>query len=115
MSSTVDSLLRNLAVLLCPSRNCITLYMSFHKKFIVLKYHSQGNVTIVDTPGIGDDDQENVARRMLDYLQNALAVVFVINVANAGGVQNDRVCQCCNCHSVSLDMLYTIHKYNLNC
>nr|XP_022307813.1 uncharacterized protein LOC111113814 [Crassostrea virginica] len=51
----------------------------------------QGNVTIVDTPGIGDDDQEDVARRMMNYLQNALAVVFIINVANAGGVQNDRL------------------------
>lgn len=88
--------------------------MSMHKKFVVLKYHSQGNVTIVDTPGIGDDDQEDVAGKMLDYLKNALAVVFVINVANAGGF-NDRVCQCCNRHNVSLNMLYTTHKYNLNC
>ena len=80
--------------------------ISFQKLYLctkILKYHSQGNVTIVDTPGIGDDDQEDVARRMMNYLQNALAVVFVINVANAGGVQNDRVCKCCNCHNISLN------------
>lgn len=51
----------------------------------------QGNVIIVDTPGIGDEDQEVEARMMLDYIQNALAIVFVLNVSNAGGVQQDRV------------------------
>ena len=72
-------------------------------------------MTIVDKPGIGDDDQEDVTTKMMNYVQNALAVVFVINVANAGGVQNDRVCQCCNCRNVYLNMLYTTHKYKLNC
>lgn len=51
----------------------------------------QGNVIIVDTPGISDEEQENVASIMMDYLKNALAVVFVANVANAGGIQSDRV------------------------
>lgn len=51
----------------------------------------QGNVIIVDTPGIGDKDQEVVAQMMLDYLHKALAIVFVLNVANAGGIQQDRV------------------------
>ena len=46
---------------------------------------------IVDTPGIGDEDQEVVAQMMLDYLPKALAIVFVLNVANAGGIQQDRV------------------------
>ena len=46
---------------------------------------------IVDTPGIGDKDQEVVAQMMLDYLHKALAIVFVLNVANAGGIQQDRV------------------------
>lgn len=48
---------------------------------------------IVDTPGISDEEQENVASSMMDYLKNALAVVFVANVANAGGIQTDRVFQ----------------------
>lgn len=51
----------------------------------------QGNVIIVDTPGIGDKDQEVVAQMMLDYLHKTLAIVFVLNVANAGGIQQDRV------------------------
>lgn len=50
----------------------------------------QGNVAIVDTPGIGDEDQKEVAQKMIDYLPNALAFVFVINVAAAGGLQKDR-------------------------
>nr|XP_022309254.1 uncharacterized protein LOC111114991 isoform X2 [Crassostrea virginica] len=53
----------------------------------------QGNVIIVDTPGIGDEEQECMAKVMMDYLKNALAVVFVVNVANAGGIQSDRLCQ----------------------
>lgn len=52
----------------------------------------KGNVIIVDTPGISDKGQEHAAKIMLDYLQHALAVVFVLNVANAGGIQSDRVC-----------------------
>lgn len=50
----------------------------------------QGNVVIVDTPGIGDTDQNEVANKMMAYLPNALAFVFVINVAATGGVQKDR-------------------------
>lgn len=46
----------------------------------------------MDTPGISDEGQEHAAEIMLDYLQHALAVVFVLNVANAGGIQSDRVC-----------------------
>lgn len=52
----------------------------------------QGNVVIVDTPGIGDQGQKKVAKMMMDYIPNALAFVFVVNVANAGGLQSDRVC-----------------------
>lgn len=50
----------------------------------------EGNVAIVDTPGIGDIDQKEVAEETMDYLPNALAFVFVINVAAAGGLQKDR-------------------------
>lgn len=45
----------------------------------------------MDTPGIGDVDQNEVAGRMMDYLPNALAFVFVINVAAGGGLHKDRV------------------------
>ena len=53
-----------------------------------------GNIIIVDTPGIGDRDQESVAKLMMDYIPKALAFVFVLNVANAGGIQQDRVFNC---------------------
>lgn len=46
---------------------------------------------LVDTPGIEDSSQDDVAKLMMDYFPNALAVVFVVNVANAGGIQLDRV------------------------
>lgn len=51
----------------------------------------QGNVIIVDTPGCGDKEQKEVADKMMSYLPNALAFVFVINVSNAGGLQDDRI------------------------
>lgn len=51
----------------------------------------QGNVIIVDTPGFGDNEQKKVAEKMIEYIPNALAIVFVINVAAAGGIQDDRV------------------------
>ena len=54
----------------------------------------KGNVLIVDTPGIGDEDQEEVAKLMMDYIPKALTFVFVLNVANAGGIQQDRVFVC---------------------
>ena len=46
---------------------------------------------IVDTPGVGDEDQEKTTEMMMDYIKNAIAVVFIVNVANAGGMQKDRV------------------------
>lgn len=45
----------------------------------------------MDTPGIGDIDQEEAARNMMEYLPNALIFVFVLNVAATGGIQKDRV------------------------
>lgn len=46
---------------------------------------------LVDTPGIGDKTQEQAAKLMLDYLPDAFAIVFVLNVASSGGIQTDRV------------------------
>lgn len=61
-------------------------------RIIFVSYvYFKGNVAIVDTPGIGDIDQKEVEKKMMDYLPNALAFVFVINVAAAGGLQKDRV------------------------
>lgn len=46
---------------------------------------------IVDTPGCGDMGQKEVSDMMMSYLPNALAFVFVLDVSNAGGIQDDRV------------------------
>lgn len=57
-------------------------------------YIIQGNVMIVDTPGFGDETDENikdVEDKIRSYLPNAVAFVFVVNVSNAGGLQTDRV------------------------
>lgn len=44
---------------------------------------------LVDTPGIGGSGE--FTGKLMDYIPNAVAFIFVINVANAGGMQNDRV------------------------
>jgi hypothetical protein len=35
--------------------------------------------------------QKELTSRLLDYLPNALAFIYVINSSNAGGLQGDRV------------------------
>lgn len=49
----------------------------------------KGNLALVDTPGIGGSGDST--QRLIEYLPNALAFVFVINVASAGGMQHDRL------------------------
>ncbi|XP_062604953.1 uncharacterized protein LOC134266745, partial [Saccostrea cucullata] len=51
----------------------------------------KGNIIIVDTPGKGDAEQNDVAKKMMEYIPNALAFIFVVNVASAGGFQDDRL------------------------
>ena len=44
---------------------------------------------IIDSPGIGESDiMDEIVTR---YLPQAFAFIYVINSANAGGVQKDRV------------------------
>ena len=47
-----------------------------------------GNV-LVDTPGIGGSGE--VTEKLLEYIPNAVAFIFVIDVSSAGGLQRDRV------------------------
>ena len=49
----------------------------------------QRHTIIVDTPGIGSN--EELTKRLYEYLCKAVAVIYVINSGNAGGVQSDRV------------------------
>ncbi|XP_078593959.1 uncharacterized protein LOC144871882 [Branchiostoma floridae x Branchiostoma japonicum] len=46
-------------------------------------------IFLVDSPGVGEDSQLDSIT--LDYLSQACAFIYVINTANAGGVQPDRV------------------------
>jgi predicted GTPase len=46
---------------------------------------------LVDTPGIGDQGREEMVTMVTEYIPNALAFVFVVNMASAGGLQDDRV------------------------
>jgi len=49
----------------------------------------QRHTIIVDTPGIGSNDE--LTKRLYEYLCKAVAFIYVINSSNAGGVQSDRV------------------------
>lgn len=49
----------------------------------------QGNVIIVDTPGIGE--KEDLDKMLLNFLPHAVSFIFVINAGNAGGIQEDRI------------------------
>lgn len=46
---------------------------------------------LVETPGYGYLESEEYADMMKSYIPNALAIVFVLNVANAGGILNEEV------------------------
>uniref|UniRef100_K1QAH7 G domain-containing protein n=1 Tax=Magallana gigas TaxID=29159 RepID=K1QAH7_MAGGI len=52
------------------------------------KIGANGNVTIVDTPGIGDSI---ALKKMLEeYIPKAVAFIIVMDVSRAGGLQRDR-------------------------
>lgn len=60
--------------------------MELQKLFFIL---NQGNTILVDTPGIGPNVE--ITKKLMEYLPNAVSFIFVITVASAGGMQNDRV------------------------
>ena len=44
---------------------------------------------IIDSPGVGES--EKMDQILMSYLPKAFAFIYVINSANAGGIQRDRV------------------------
>lgn len=70
---------------------------------------------IVDTPGCGDMEQKEVADEMMSYLPNALAFVFVINVSNAGGLQDDRVPSLKHGNDFSVISIFFLKNVQANC
>ncbi|KAL9964138.1 hypothetical protein ACROYT_G027725 [Oculina patagonica] len=64
---------------------------SDYKKIELFWPHSllQQGIVIVDSPGIGESDiMDDMVK---EYLPEAFAFIYVINTANAGGIQKDRV------------------------
>ncbi|CAH1255340.1 MAP3K12 [Branchiostoma lanceolatum] len=49
----------------------------------------QGDIFIVDSPGVGEN--ERMTQQVMEYIPQAFAFIYVINSANAGGVQEDRL------------------------
>ncbi|XP_035663959.1 bacterial dynamin-like protein [Branchiostoma floridae] len=49
----------------------------------------EGGIVIVDSPGVGESDMMD--KVVADYIPNAFAFLYIINSANAGGVQHDRL------------------------
>ena len=72
----------------------------------------QKGVTIIDSPGVGES--EVMDEVVTEYLPQAFGFIYVINSANAGGVQKDRVSSQCNVDSSQIKILektiYSIAK-----
>ncbi|CAC5401885.1 unnamed protein product [Mytilus coruscus] len=60
-------------------------YVDISLPIPLLKSHT----LIIDTPGIGTSPELN--NRLLDFLPNAMAFIYIINSSNAGGLQGDRL------------------------
>ena len=71
----------------------------------------QENVTIVDSPGVGESEAMN--EFVVNYMSNAFCFMYVINTHNAGGVQKDRVriinSLCINCSETANPSLIWKH------
>lgn len=57
--------------------------------FCLYAFEFQQGIVIVDSPGIGESAEGSEV--VIKYLPKAFAFIYVINCANAGGVQKDRV------------------------
>lgn len=60
-------------------------YVDISLPIPLLKSHT----IIIDTPGIGTSPE--LTNRLLDFLPNAIAFIYIINSSNAGGLQGDRL------------------------
>lgn len=79
-------------------------------KFNGLCWEQNGNVTIVDTPGIGDD--EELKKMLMEYIPKAVSFVIVIDVSRAGGLQKDRVWKCWPNYTV-VPYFFMYHNFNI--
>ena len=61
----------------------------FFTNFIIFGYESQAGIVIIDSPGVGESAEMD--DMVIQYLPEAFAFMYVINISNAGGIQKDRV------------------------
>ena len=54
----------------------------------------QSGLVLVDTPGIGEN--EFLESELMNFISEntILGFMYIIKTDNAGGIQEDRVCQC---------------------
>ena len=64
-------------------------YFKFLLNVYFLLFLFQKGVVIIDSPGVGES--KIMDEIVMQYLPKAFAFIYVINSANAGGVQKDRV------------------------
>lgn len=57
-------------------------------KYISLSLYLQEGLVIIDTPGFGDN---HMHKSLNKYLTKSCGFIYVVNTANAGGVQRGRV------------------------
>ncbi|CAC5365948.1 unnamed protein product [Mytilus coruscus] len=50
----------------------------------------ENTITIVDSPGIQEQDNTRLMERFFDYLPNAIAFIYVIDSGRASGLENDQ-------------------------
>lgn len=54
-----------------------------------------------------------MTQKLMDYLPNALSIIFVVNAGSAGGMQGDRVIeQCMFCNTVIDPLIRCFSLYN---
>ncbi|CAH3105551.1 unnamed protein product [Porites lobata] len=63
-------------------------------------------IVIIDSPGVGESDIMDAT--VTHYLPQAFAFIYVINSANAGGIQKDRA-------SILQKLLEEVRKVSLQC
>ena len=71
------------------TNNIATFTCSLYHSYVSNIFPLQQGIVIVDSPGIGESSiMDEVVKK---YLPEAFAFIYVINTANAGGIQKDRV------------------------
>lgn len=63
-------------------------------------------MVIIDSPGLGESDQMDQV--LMNYLPNAFAFIYVIDVSHAGGMHDDLKKKVKYCVDVTYKLLFVI-------